>query len=271
MPLSNYQISYRGVVLGDGTNYDLITLEGLHDIKIRDTDRDNPRSHGLVPGRHSADWGLIRCNLEVRGTAGSFAHEDDVIALMDALSPDRFEGPDETQDQLTFQFPGEDEKFLFARPIRRSRIRRSDSEFGLAGVRFELKQYDPRTYSTTEDNSGVQTGGSFVVVNNGGARAYPILEFKVDTLGGMTLNNTTNGDQFSVDGFPANEAGITADMGRWIRGRGDLLIVFKGSTNHYPKWQIPRDPFTLEPGVNNLTLVVSSNSEMTVKSRDTWM
>ncbi len=270
MPLNNYQISYRGVTMGDGTNYDLIDLEGLHDILIRDTDRDNPRTHGLVPGRHSADFKLIRCNLEVRGTAGSTAHEDDLIALMDALSPDQFESPDETQDKLTFQFPGEDEKFLFARPIRRSRRRRNDTEFGLAGVRFELKQYDPRTYSTTEDTSGTQTG-AFSVTNNGGARAYPILEFKVDTLGGMTLTNNTNGDVFSVDGFAANEAGIFADMGRWTRGRGDLLIIFKGSANHYPKWQIPRDPFSLDPGSNSLDLTVSANAEMIVKSRDTWM
>jgi hypothetical protein len=271
MPLSNYQYSYRGVTIGDGTNYDMITIEGLHDIKIRDTDRDNPRTHGLIPGRHSADSKLIRVTLEVRGVAGSTAHENDIIALMDALSPDGLEDPSETQDQFVFQFPGEDEKFLFARPIRRSRLRRNDTEFGLATVRFELKQYDPRTYSTTLDTSALQTGGSFTVTNNGGARAYPILEFKVDTLGGMTLNNTTNGDQFSVDGFPTNEAGITADMGRWTRGRGDLLIVYKGSANHYPKWQIPRDPFSLEPGVNDLSLVVSANSEMTVKSRDTWM
>jgi hypothetical protein len=271
MPLNNYQYSYRGVTIGDGTNYDMMTIEGLHDVKVRDTDRDNPRSHGLIPGRHSADWGLIRVTLQVRGVAGSTAMEDDIIALMDALSPDGFEGPDETQDQFTFQFPGEDEKFLFARPIRRTRLRRNDTEFGLATVRFELKQYDPRTYSTTEDDSGLKTGGAFTVVNSGGARAYPILEFKVDTLGGMTLNNTTNGDQFSVAGFAANEAGITADMGRWVRGRGDLLIIFKGAVNHYPKWQIPREPFSLEPGSNDLTLVVSADSEMTVKSRATWM
>ncbi len=270
MALSNYQYSYRGVTMGDGTNYDFIQIEGLHDIKVRDTDRDNTRTHGLIPGRHSADGKLIRATLEVRGTAGSTAHEDDIIALMDALSPDGFEDPDETQDQFVFQFPGEDEKFLFARPIRRTRLRRNDTEFGLATVRFELKQYDPRTYSTTEDTSGTQTG-SFTVTNNGGARAYPILEFKVDTLGGMTLDNSTNGTKFQADGFPANEAAIFADMGRWVRGRGDLLIVFKGAVNHYPKWQIPRDPLTLDPGSNNMELTVSANAEMIVKSRDTWM
>ncbi len=270
MPLSDYQYSFRGVIMGDGTNYDMISMEGLHDIIIRDTDRDNPRDHGIVPGQHSATFKLIRASLEVAGTAGSTAHEDDVIALMDALSPDRHEDPSETDDQFTFKFPGEDEKFLFARPIRRSRPRRNQTEFGLAAVRFELKQYDPRTYSTVEDTSGTQTG-SFSVTNNGGAKAYPILEFKVDTLGGMTMTNNTNGSVFSVDGFPTNEAGITADMGRWVRGRGDLLIVFKGSTNHYPKWQIPRDAFTLDPGSNSIQLTVSANAEMVIKSRDTWM
>ena len=263
MALSNYQISYRGVVMGDGTNYDIITLEGLHDIIVHDTDRDNPRDHGIIPGQHSASFKLVRAFLEVRGTPGSTAHEDDIIALMDAMSPDKHQSPDETDDQLTFQFPGEDEKFIYARPIRRTRQRRSQTEFGLAPVRFELKQYDPRSYSTTEDNSGTQTG-NFNVTNNGGAQAYPILEFKVDTLGGMTLDNNTNGTKFQADGFPANEAAIIADMGRWARGRGDLLIVYKGAVNHYPKWQIPRDAFKLDPGANDLDLTVSANAEMVV-------
>ncbi len=271
MVLANYQYSYRGVIMGDGTNYDVISMEGLHDMIIRDTDRDNPRDHGLIPGQHSATFKLIRANISVRGTAGSTAHEDDIIALMNAMSPDRFESPDETQDQFNFKFPGEDEKFFFARPIRRRRPRRVKTEFGLAQASIELKQYDPRTYSTTQDNSGTQTGGPFNVTNNGGARAYPILEFKVDSLGGLTLANNTNGDVFSVDGFPADDPGITADMGRWARGRGDLLIVYKGAVNHYAKWQVPRDPFRLDPGINSLQLTVSANAEMVVKSRDTWM
>lgn len=256
--------------MGGGTNYDVIEMNGIHDMIVKDRDRDNPRTHGMIPGVHAATFRLIRCHLEVRGTAGSAAHEDDIQTLLSALSPDQHINPSEADDQFTFQFPGEDERFMFARPVRRSRPRRNASEFGLATVRFELKVYDPRQYSTTEDDSGVQTAG-FSVTNGGDALAYPIIHFGVDTLGGMFITNNTNGSIFSIAGLPASSNDYIADMGRWTRGRGDLLIVYKGSTNHYNKWGIPRDPFFLSPGVNSLDLTVSANADVKILSRDTWM
>jgi hypothetical protein len=60
-------------------------------------------------------------------------------------------------------------------------------------------------------------------------------------------------------------------MGRWVRGRGDLLIVYKGAANYYPEWQIPRNPFYLSPGSNSLQLTVSADAEVVIESRDTWM
>lgn len=270
MALSNYQLSYRGVTIGDGTVYDIVELEGLHSLSVSTGDRDNPRTHGVVPGLYTATYNLIRCKLEVRGDPGTSTHEDDIRALLDALSVDAHEEPDESDDKLTFQFPGEDELFVYARPTRRSRGRKNSTEFGLAPIEFELKQYDPRQYSTTLDDSGVQTS-SFSVTNGGSARAYPIIQFGVDTLGGLTLNNTTNGSTFVVAGLTASENDFVADMGRWIRSRGDLLIIYKGSTNHYNKWLVPRNPFYLDPGVNNLQLVVSSNADVRIYSRATWM
>ncbi len=270
MTLNNYQVSYRGVVMGDGTNYDFIELNGIHDMIVKDRDRDNPRTHGMIPGVHSATFRLIRASLEVRGVAGSSAHQRDIQALLSAMSPDAHQSPDETDDQFTFKFPGESERFMFARPVRRSRPRRVSSEFGLAPIRFELKVYDPRQYSTFEDNSGSQTA-DFTVISGGDAQAFPIIEFGVDTLGGMFIRNNTNDSVFSIAGLPINSNDYVADMGRWNRGRGDLLIIYKGATNHYDKWGIPRDPFYLDPGTNELDLTVSANAEVTIRSRDTWM
>lgn len=268
MALTNYQYSYRGVIFGDSTNYDIIEMNGLHDMIVKDSDRDNPRSHGTIPGRHSATFHLIRCSMEVRGTAGSTGHEDDIQAILSAMSPDAHQDPSETDDQFVFQFPGEDEKFFFCRPVRRSRPRRNASEFGLATVRFELKTYDPRSYSTTEDNSGTQTT-TWNVTNGGDAFAYPILDFDPTAGGAVELNNNTNGDQFKITTGAGSGAALIADMGRFIRGRGDLLIVYRGSTNHYGLWDSPRNPFRLSPGVNSLTL--TTGDSVVIKSRDTWM
>jgi len=269
MPLSSYQMSYRGVTIGDSTNYDVIELEGLHDMAVRDRDRDNPRSQGMIPGFHSATSRLIRCTLEVRGTPGATAHETDIQNLLSAMSPDAHELPNETDDQFTFKFPGEDEKYIFARPVRRSRPRRNNTEFGLARVSFELKVYDPRAYSTTEDNSGSQTTATspFNVTNGGDAYAYPIIEFDPNANGDAKITNNTNLDTIEINGAGAG-AGLICDMGRFIRGRGDLLIIYR-ATNLYGNWVSPRNAFRLSPGVNSLTLNVGDS--VIIKSRDTWM
>ncbi len=268
MPISqDYQFDFRGVTFGDGTNYDVISMEGIHDIIIRDRDRDNVRSHGIIPGMHRSTFRLIRCNLEVRGTAGSSALWDDTQAIVTAMSPDQFELPDETQDQFGFRFPNEGENFVYARPIRRSLPRRNDTEFGLQPFRFEMKVYDPRIYDATLSTSGVQTT-TFNVTNGGDAVTFPILEFDPDSNGDAELTNNTNGDNIEFDNVGASDA-LFWDGGRWVRGRADLLIAYRGTTNHYDGLVAPRGPFRLDPGVNNLTL--NTGDDVVVTWHDTWM
>ena len=272
-PLLDYQMRYRGVTMGDRTMYELDDIAGLWDMIVKDRDRDNPRSQGTIPGIHSATFRLIRVNLEVVGEPGSSVLEKAVQNLMSAMSPDQHMQPDEIDDRLYFKFPGEVEKFIYCRPVRRSRPRRNDTEFGLVPVRFELKTYDPRTYSANEYESGEKPsdGNTFTIINQGDALAYPRINFGVDTLGGLTLHNDTLGTQFSVAGLGASTNDYWADMGRFVRGRGDLLIVYKDTTNHYNKWQIPRDAFYLAPGTNDLRLTIASNAEVNLFWRDTWM
>ena len=263
----NYQFDFRGVTFGDGTNYDVIDMTGIHDSVIRDKDRNNVRSHGLIPGIHRASFRLIRCNLEVRGVAGSSALWDDTQAIITAMSPDQFELPDETQDQFHFRFTNhEGENFVYARPTRRSMPRRSNTEFGLQLFRFDLKVYDPRIYDATETDSGSQSG-TFNVTNNGDAITYPILEFDPDGSGDAKLTNNTNGSIIEFDNAGAT-SGLIWDGGRWVRGRADLLIAFRTTNNQYDKLVAPRGPFFLDPGINSLTLNTGDN--VIVKHRDTW-
>ncbi len=264
----DYQFDYRGVTFGDGTNYDVIDMDGIHDMLIKDRDRENIRSHGLIPGMHNASFRLIRCNLEVRGVAGSAALWTDTQAIVSAMSPDSNELPSETNDKFGFRFTNnEGENFIYARPIRRSLPRRSNTEFGLQPFSFELKVYDPRIYDATETDSGVQTT-TFAVTNNGDAVTYPILEFDPDANGDAKITNAANGDVLEFDNAGAT-SGLIWDGGRWSRARADLLIAYRGSTNQYDKLLAPRGPFRLDPGSNSLTLNTGDN--VRVKHRDTWM
>ncbi len=263
----NYQFDYRGVTIGDGTNYDVISMEGIHDSVIRDKDRNNVRSHGLIPGIHRASFRLIRANIEVSGAPGSSALWDDTQAIITAMSPDQFELPDETQDKFSFRFTNnEGENFVYARPIRRSLPRRNDTEFGLQAFRFEMKVYDPRIYDATETDSGTQSG-TFNVTNDGDAVTYPILEFDPDGNGDAKLTNNANGSIIEFDNA-GGASGLIWDGGRWVRGRADLLIAYRTTNNQYDKLVAPRGPFFLDPGINSLTLNTGTN--VIVKHHDTW-
>jgi len=264
----NYQFDYRGITFGDGTNYDVIDMDGIHDMLIKDRDRENVRSHGLIPGIHNASFRLIRCNLEVTGVAGSAALWTDTQAIVSAMSPDDHEQPSETDDRFSFRFTNhEGEKFVYGRPIRRSLPRRQDTEFGLQPFSFEMKVYDPRIYAASETDSGSKTG-TFDIVNNGDAVAYPILEFDPDANGDAKITNAANGDVLEFDNAGAT-SGLIWDGQRWVRARADLLIAFRGSNNQYDKLVAPRGPFRLQPGTNSLTLNTGDN--VIVKHRDTWM
>lgn len=266
MALANYQISYRGVVMGEGTNYHLVEVDGIHDMVVKDRDRDNPRTQGMMPGYHSATFRLIRVSLYVRGTAGSVAHEDDIQALMSAMSPDAHALPNEADDRLNFKFPGEDEKFIYCRPTRRSRPRRNASEYGHATARFELKVYDPRTYADFVTPSTLS--GTFNVTNGGDAYAYPYFNATPDGSGNLKVTNNTNGDvvEFTNAGVAA---GLSFDGIRFVQGRGDLLIAYRGAVNHYGDLVSPRNPMRLDPGINSITLNLGGGGNM--YHRDTWM
>jgi len=268
MALSDYQFSYRGVTMGVGTNYDVIDIRGLHDLSVRSDDRESSRSHGYIPGIQLAGFRLIRMNIMVHGTAGSLDLWTDVSDLLAAMSPDQYEQPSETGDRFQWKLPGETEVFSYVRPAKRTTVRRSETEGGLVPINIELRSYDPRIYSAAESNSGTETI-TFVVTNNGNALAYPILEFDPDSNGDCSLRNGENGSAVTFEDAGTG-TGLTLDLQRWVRGRGDLLIAWRTvALNYYPQWQIPREPLTLVPGDNQLWL--DTGDSVIVKHRDTWM
>ena len=145
--------------------------------------------------------------------------------------------------------------------------RENSTEFGLFPIEIELNQYDPNRYADTETDSGSESG-TFNVTNNGDADAWPRLTFDPDANGDITLTNNTTGVVVTFDNAGAG-SGLILDMMRWKHGRGDLLIAYRGSTNHYGDWQSPRDPFLLAPGTNSLTLNIGDSVQ--VEHRDAWL
>lgn len=269
MALNDYQYSYRGLTMGDGTDYDFIELSGLYSLDVRVADRANVRSHGLMPGLHRANAGTIRGSVEVVGTPGAAALGTAFDALMDVLNPDQYELGDPDDDKFAFKFPEEDERFVLARPTRRRAQRKAGmSEFGLIPVEFEMVKYGPRIYDATLDSSNKTGTGAFTATNGGDAYAYPIITFDPDGSGDAKLTNSTTGDVIELDGA-GTTSGLICDMHRFINGYGHMLIIYRSASSYYSSWVTPRDPFRLAPGLNNLNL--DTGDSVNVQWYDTRM
>ena len=260
MAVNDYQISYRGLTIGDGTNFDLIQVQGIGSLSTRTGDRANPRTAGAISGAHFADGHTVRIALEVRGTPGSAGHATDIESILEAFSPDQYMLPDETDDMLRYEWPGESEKLIFCRPVGRNVRRENATEFGLFPIDIELYQYDPTRYDESETLSGSQSG-TFNITNDGNAYAWPKLTFDPNVSGDAKLTNNTNGDVIEFDNAGAS-AGLIFDSLRWKHGRGDLLIAYRSTTNYYGNLVSPRGPFRLDPGINSLTLNTGDNVQV---------
>lgn len=294
MALLDYQRSYRGLLLGEGTAYDIIEEDGVESLTVRDGDREFPRASGSIPGKHYAESKVIVLTTEVVGPL------NDTEELFDNFKK-AFQLSEDEEYPYVFKNPGQDERFIWARTIRRPRVRTLASELGVTQMQVALKAADPRVYSTTRKNVTVplfQVGGggfnlptelpldmteptkaSAVAVNEGDAYAYPLVRFQhsagsTATVNGVTLTNVTNGDVLTIATSIAPGQTLVADMGAAVRGTGDL-IVYIDNASHYNAWALPRSPFRLTPGDNTLTLTVdgTATTELVcvVSFRDTYL
>ena len=253
MPLLDYEIEYtngpRTVLMGGNQitppAKDVMSIEGLYSMDVRDGDRQRFREHGDLAGEHLLVPRFVNLEVWIRGDPSLQAYWDAVYDVNYVFTTRQF--PADT-DILKFKVPGLDEGFIRARPIKRMFDRTYRTEFGIAPVFATLKAADPRVYRPIGAmvSSGAQSG-TFNVTNNGNANAYPKLTF---SSGSVVLTNNTYPHTLTITGAPG---GVIADMDRYIRGVMDL-VIYSGATSHYDKWIQPRVPFALGTGVNSLTV-----------------
>ena len=268
MPLNDYEYSYRGLTFGGATNYQVDKESGILDMKARRSDRPFPRQHGFLSGKHLMSEKIIEIIIAVEGDLGSSDLADRIDAVMDAFNPMDYPDTDETNDKLVFQYPGFGEQFILCRPIRRTLVggRTFMTELGVRMIAIQLAAYDPRRYSTTQDDSGVKTAG-FSVTNDGDTDGWPVVVFTTDGSGNAKITNSATSVALELAGAGSSIA-VSCDMGRRIRGAVTSLIVYSGATDYYPKWVAPRTPFYLAPGSNTITF--DSGTNVRVYSRDVW-
>lgn len=303
MALADHQQSYRGLVTGEGTSIRLFQVDGLEDLDVRDGDRDAPRDDGGVPGSHFAAQKTFV--LTYRIAPGNTTTLEELLASFYAAYSRR----ELDQDEWMFKFPGQPERMVRARPVRRVRPRtRAGTVAAAVEVTVAMKATDPRIYATEQQqdvvpilelseegfelpadlpiNMAAAVVADATLINNGTSEAYPILQFEFEAGGagdvdGLLLTNQTNGSVFEMGPDPqatayAQVAGQTliADMDAIVRKVPDVDPIRISSSSRYTHWQMPRDPFHLSPGPNVLTFEVigdtpSSDVVALVQWRDT--
>lgn len=279
----NYQYrlnGWNGLLIGSGTRFYVEGTEGLYGWQVRTSDDDLPRGDGALRGvdLESARQVLFKLNVG----RGRDEVEQNMIRLFAALVPQR-----EEDWELIWRHPGQPLKMLRCRPIDLLRDRDS-TQLMIASQSFVLRAADPRHYAaiptsvivpvTTNPSSPVYA----TLQNLGNAPAYPRITVDGPTSGPPV----TRVELINVNGLHVFDARMTlpkggqlvGDMEAHVTGAPRSIITLDGQTK-YGAWQLPREPFRLEPGpvvdsgVNALYLQTEPPGApvtCTLDYRDTW-
>lgn len=290
MTLLDYQRSFNGLVIGDGTAYNLMEETGLEGFTVRSGTRNLPRDDGAIPGLHLVETKTVILPIEVVGDP-----ETDITPLVDDAH-DAFAPRRTGELQYIFKNPGHPERFVWARPLRFERSRTVTGVLGLDQFQVALEVADPRIYSLELFSSQVPVFGSVggghdlpivempvnmsaatqllgIAENTGSRDAYPriIVQYVSGTVSGILITNLTNGDTLDVNAAIATGQQLIIDMDAFIRATGDHVVSIGGSTR-YGDWQVPRNPFRISPGSNTLKIEVDGGNgivDTTVQWRNT--
>ncbi len=138
-----WQFTYDGLVFGDGTDIDVVDIQGLDLPDMRTSDQDVPGSHGLLAGLDRLAGRTVTLGLNVFE-----GNETDLYASLHALS--KATGPRDVEFPLSFQVGNQTPMRVMCRPRRRN-VPVTWSHlwsFVPASVQFEAS--DPLIYSDAE-------------------------------------------------------------------------------------------------------------------------
>lgn len=256
---ADWQIEWRGVLLGSGTSYGWSNLDGWLDLPgMRIGDQARPGRHGAYAGQQLADERVITWDATMYPATASFAAAVDVLRRVTAVE----EAPDE--EPLVIRLSGT--AWLVNARVTRRRLpvdRRYNAQ--AVPVVVQWVATDPRLYSPQLQTSGAvglpspgagglvfplvfpltfgtgQAGGNFSLVNTGTVTTWPT--FRIDgPVTGPVVTNVTTGQQLQFDPAFAVAAGQVLLVDTDTR-----TVTLQGVNRRSSLWVA--DWFGLPPGV----------------------
>jgi hypothetical protein len=306
--LSDYQVSFGGLTIGDGTEYDISEEEGIESFEVRDSDVPFPNQWGSIAGVDEVNGRTIRLDVEIA------AADDPALAYTfeSAFLP----SSDDEFGDLVAKFPGRDDVYFRARVRKRTRRRIVDEVLGVVKIGVELFAPDPRAYSFEEfseaipayssgseafelssgsganlafdltessgadlafEFTGVPAQGDVVLVNDGNVDTYPEIVFTPAGAGALEtyrVSNVTTGVTATFTATVSPGQTLTADMAMIATPKAGLPISLDGESR-YGFWSQPRTPLALAPGNNTIRFEVLSGTSdgaiATVTWRNAWL
>jgi hypothetical protein len=290
--IADYQIVFGGLLIGDGTDYDVDVEEGLESWDVRDSDVPFPNQWGSLPGVDEVNARKIRLEVQMLGVDPAIP-----LAFESAFLPTG--GTD--LEPLIAKFPGRDDITFDVRCRSRSRRRDVPDSLGLVKIEVLLVAPDPRAYSYVEEAesleaysagsealnltagsgadlafnltagsgadlgfnfTGVAAVGDFVCVNDGNVDTYPSFLFTPAGSGALTeyrVSNLTTEETLTLTAAVPPGQTLTADMAMVATPKQGLPISLAGESR-YGSWSQPRTPLRLAPESNTLRFEVLSGT-----------
>lgn len=277
----NYQFRLNGLLLGQGTNFDVMSHDGLYGYQMRTSDDDQPRGDGSLRGVDLQSARQILFQLEVGGSQEEL--EQLLGVLYRTLIPQR-----DIDWELIWRHPAQEPRMVWCRPIQLPRAI-DDKTSVLAPQKVALLCADPRHYSAVARRvyipvtpAGVATPLLTTAHNDGDIPAYPVVRIVGPSSGPpvsrVELVNRAGQVTFDVAlTLPARSV-LIGDMGARVTGAPRSTITLDGQSK-YGSWQLPRAPFRIDPapfalnGDNDIFLRTTPPGAPVVCSldyRDTW-
>lgn len=214
MTLSNYQISFNGLTIGNSTNYQITNIDGLggtSPLRIQDDNRGY--IDGSYTGRDFYDERTVTIDLVVVGDNSNTAQYY-YKQLQSAFAPQVLgyyvdpTGYTATSSQLqlfTFRLTGDTgDKRMYGRSRGLTTPVTADFSYGYILTQIQMTFPDPRYY---DDAGTTRTGTSFAVSNTGWATSCPVITIASpsasgtisDGINSMYFANVPTGNTLTID------------------------------------------------------------------------
>lgn len=280
-----WELEYRGLLLGGDTAYPLAQIEGLADLpEVRFGDRPLLRRHGLRPGSDFLGGRELVLTFDVDA-----ASDADLATKVADLS-EAFRPLSDIEEPLVLQVPGiasGNKSRVYCRPRGRVAVIGLDWLYHLPQVVIRLQASDPRIYANLESS------GTTSMLTAGGGLEFPLVFPAV--FGAMAEGGTiqaTNSGTFPTDwvaviqGPATNPRVERQDTGEFVSvsislGAADYLVLdserrtvmLNGTASRYHLLDPNSTWFNLDPGTSPVRFLATTPTaaSMSLTWRSAWV